>query len=436
MTANGQAGKGVRPVAVDLFAGAGGMSLGFERAGFDVGCAVEFDPIHCATHEFNFPMSTVICSDVNEVTGADIRARSGLKDRDIDVVFGGPPCQGFSLIGKRALDDPRNSLVGEFVRIALELRPKYAVMENVSGLTVGSHRQILQEVVDAFQSGGYRTATPYRVLDATDFGVPQRRRRLFLLAWREGQMPISYPEATSRPLESSGASPLPSTPNVWDALGDLPEAEDYPDLLAVDTTRVSYGAPSDYAARLRGLAPDPEDFSYPREYDNTVMTSARRTTHTGESRRRFAVTKGGETEPISRFRKLPLDGYCNTLRAGTHSNKGAFTSPRPIHPTTPRCITVREAARLHSYPDWFRFHVTKWHGFRQVGNSVPPLLAQAVAREIVRALGHEPTCPSRRIQMGDPALLGLSPVAAANRMGVDPAIMGRRTRNSIGMGAS
>src|SRR5437660_4657073 len=102
-------------------------------------------------------------------------------------------------------------------------------------------------------------------------------------------------------------------------------------------------------------------------------------------------------ESISRFLKLSPDAYCNTLRAGTASDRGAFTSPRPIHPVTPRCITVREAARLHSYPDWFRFHATKWHGFRQIGNSVPPLLALAVAREIARVLRRTKSPPLRHV---------------------------------------
>ncbi|MFM6055520.1 MAG: DNA cytosine methyltransferase, partial [Sphaerospermopsis kisseleviana] len=115
-----------------------------------------------------------------------------------------------------------------------------------------------------------------------------------------------------------------------------------------------------------------------------ILTSSLRTKHSPASEERFASTPHGKNEPISRFYKLDPDGLCNTLRAGTASNKGAFTSPRPIHPFTPRCITVREAARLHSFPDWFRFHPTKWHGFRQIGNSVPPLLAQAVAAEIIK----------------------------------------------------
>src|SRR5262249_5545259 len=142
-------------------------------------------------------------------------------------------------------------------------------------------------------------------------------------------------------------------------------------------------------------------------------TSSLRATHTPLSKRRFAETPMGATEPVSRFYKLPPNGVCNTLRAGTASDRGAFTSPRPIHPFRPRCITVREAARLHSYPDWFRFHVTKWHGFRQIGNSVPPLLGRAVAAEILRSLGARPRKPRASIGLGDPRLLRFSMTDAA-----------------------
>lgn len=115
-----------------------------------------------------------------------------------------------------------------------------------------------------------------------------------------------------------------------------------------------------------------------------LLTGSLLTDHTELSRQRFAAIAPDDVEPVSRFKKLALNGICNTLRAGTASDRGAFTSPRPIHPTVPRVITVREAARLHSYPDWFRFHATKWHGFRQIGNSVPPLLARAVGGQIMK----------------------------------------------------
>ena len=125
-----------RPIAVDLFAGVGGMTLGFEQAGFDVLASVEIDPIHAAAHEFNFPFWSVLCRDVAQLTGEEIRQSSAIQNQEIDVVCGGPPCQGFSLIGKRVLTDDRNALVFHFLRLVLELQPRYFVMENVAGMAI------------------------------------------------------------------------------------------------------------------------------------------------------------------------------------------------------------------------------------------------------------------------------------------------------------
>lgn len=173
---------------------------------------------------------------------------------------------------------------------------------------------------------------------------------------------------------------------------------------------------------------DMTDFGYGREFDLNMLTSSLRTEHTELSKQRFMATEHGKTEPISRFRKLPPDGFCNTLRAGTDSARGAFTSPRPIHPFLPRVITVREAARLHSYPDWFRFHTTKWHGFRQIGNSVPPLLGRAVASEIIKALGLKPRKPTALLQSGDVDLLSIDMGTASLYFQVPRNTIAQRTR--------
>lgn len=404
-----------RPIGIDLFAGAGGLSLGFEAAGFDVVAAVEIDPIHCAAHKFNFPHTATICKSVIDVTGDEIRNRAAIGKKEIDVVFGGAPCQGFSLIGKRAMDDPRNQLVHHFVRLVKELRPKYFVFENVKGLTVGTHRQFLQEIVEAFQECGYELQLPYKVLNAADFGVPQSRHRLFLMGTRKGLRLPTYPEPSGRA-------------TVKQAIGDLPEAESFPELMNRDWVKAKFGRPSPYAAVLRGKTADPKDFSYPRAFDASLLTSSTLTVHTELSKKRFAETLNGENEPVSRFLKLNPDGVCNTLRAGTASDRGAFTSPRPIHPSSPRVITVREAARLHSYPDWFRFHATKWHGFRQIGNSVPPYLARAVASQLIEALGVKPTKPAAMTALGDVALLSISMSDAAHMFGVPNNVISRRRR--------
>ena len=151
--------------------------------------------------------------------------------------------------------------------------------------------------------------------------------------------------------------------------------------------------------------------------------------HTEISRRRFRETAPGTVEPISRFFKLSELGVSNTLRAGTDGARGAFTSPRPIHYRHDRCITVREMARLHGFPDWFRFNVTKWHGGRQIGNSVPPPLARAIATEVIRVLGVSPIRPRATIPLGDAALLSLDLSAAAKYFGVQPP-PSRRDRKS------
>jgi DNA (cytosine-5)-methyltransferase 1 len=395
-----------RPVCVDLFAGVGGMSLGFEQAGFDVACAVEIDAVHSAAHRFNFPHTPVICDSVEDLDGRTIRHRAGLGNRKVDVVIGGSPCQGYSMIGKRSLDDPRNALVGHFMRIVVDLEASYFVLENVKGLTLGDHRKFLDEVVEGFTEAGYDVVLPWKVQNAAWFGVPQHRERLFLMGARRGLPLPSYPDPRTNPARRKLVKEgLPLGPTVRDALGDLPDAESFDNLRQADSVVTELGAPSAYAAALRGIVRDSDDFSYPRNWDRSVMTSSTRAEHNAVSRHRFSETIPGKVEPVSRFLKLDPDGICNTLRAGTDEKRGAFTAARPIHPWLPRCITVREMARLHGYPDWFRTNWTKWHGAREVGNSVPPPLARAVGGAIAGAMGYAAAAPEEPLDLGDLKLI-------------------------------
>lgn len=422
----------MRPIGVDLFAGAGGMSLGFEQAGFDVVAAVEIDPVHCAVHKFNFPHCAVMPRSVVGLKGSEIRLAAGIGNREVDVVFGGAPCQGFSMIGQRVLDDPRNALVREFLRIVAELDAKSFVFENVKGLTLGKHRQFLDEFVEIAKALGYEVHLPWQVLNAAHFGTPQNRERLILYgAKRKAHLP-SYPKASTRPADGRGKlhPALPLGPNVADAISDLPDADSFEELRASDAVRTkSWGRPSAYASELRCTANDAWHFGYVRNWDPSVLTSSIRTEHTDISRRRFSETKGGQTEPISRFYKLSGKGLSNTLRAGTDGTRGAFTSPRPIHPEYDRCVTVREMARLHGYPDWFRLHETKWHGGRQIGNSVPPPLARAVAAVLIESLGETPTRPLKTVELGSTNLLGMTVSQAAVHFGI-AAPSSRRDRKS------
>lgn len=415
-----------RPIGVDLFAGAGGMSLGFEQAGFDVAAAVEIDPVHCAVHKFNFPQTAVISRSVERLSGREIRLAAGLGTRPVDCVFGGAPCQGFSLIGHRVLDDPRNSLVLEFVRIVSELDARTFVFENVKGLTLGHHKQFLNELVTAFNAKGYQVRLPWRVLNAGNFGTPQSRERLILFGAKKGEILPDYPAAITAIAGRKSKTDLNYGPTCADALGDLPNAELFPELINIDSVRPRrFGKPSPFASEMRCLSNEAWHFAHPRQWDPAVLTSSARTEHTDISRRRFSETAEGDVEPISRLFKLPPGGVSNTLRAGTDGARGAFTSPRPIHYMFDRCITVREMARLHGFPDWFRFNATKWHGARQIGNAVPPPLARAVASQVIAALGLTPSRPAEAIALGSPALLEMNVTSAAAHFGVEPPKTGR-----------
>lgn len=410
----------MRPIGIDLFAGAGGMSLGFEQAGFDIAAAVEIDPVHCAVHKYNFPETAIIPYSVEGLSGRQIREAANIGTRTVDCVFGGAPCQGFSLIGHRALDDPRNKLVLDFVRIVSELKARTFVFENVKGLTVGKHKNFLEELSAAFDIAGYDVRIPWKVLNAGHYGTPQFRERLILFGCRKGEKLPEYPApftnlADGRKLVDG----LPLGPTCTDALGDLADADRFQTLLnsdAVQTT--SFGKPSRYAAELRCMTNDAWHYGYVRDWNPAILTSSARTEHTEISRRRFSETEPGAVEPISRFFKLPKKGVSNTLRAGTDGARGAFTSPRPIHYRFDRCVTVREMARLHGFPDWFRFNVTKWHGARQIGNAVPPPLARAVASKVIDALGAERSKPSQSLELGSEDLLSFDLSTASAYFGV------------------
>jgi len=415
-------------------------------------CAIDYDPIHVATHAYNFPLTKAVCADLAEFHPALLRSAANdgwiahhpesaeSWNGDVDVVFGGPPCQGFSTMGKRLLEDTRNDLIFHFQRLVCDLAPRYFVMENVPGLTAGGHSELLRQLIKKFDMAGYKVVEPPTVLNAFHYNVPQDRRRLFLLGAREDQPPLAYPEPLSTPagtknhraprgrqqqslslgVAPAGASTAPPAgPTVADALEGLPDLDLFEELLATDQVLLGKDeldglAPtSSYARRLSHMEDDPDDFSHNREWDPVLLTSSLRTSHTERSIERFQATEPGSVEPVSRFYRLPPNGLCNTLRAGTGSERGAFTSPRPIHPFLPRVISVREAARLHSFPDWFRFHATKWHGFRQIGNAVPPLLGRAVASSVVQALLVTPCKPSKRLRFGDTALLRLNMLDAA-----------------------
>lgn len=447
-----------RPVALDLFSGAGGFSLGFEQAGYDVLASADYDPIHCAVHAFNFPRTQVLCQDVRTIGAEAVRSaimsgwrrhgRAGEWDGEVDVIVGGPPCQGFSVIGKRQYDDVRNELVFSFSRLVAELRPRHFVMENVPGMTslaagpeLDSPR-LLDVLLEELEGHGYEVASP-TILNAAQFGVPQQRQRLILLGARFGCELPAYPTPETeprrrRPVDRCGLDLEQSScrcPTVSQAIGDLPDVDRVPTLRYTDETQLTERAlarmrarASGYARVLLGLETDRDDYAYRRIWETDTLTSSLRTVHASHVIERFAATAQGHPEPVSRFLRLHPNGVSPTLRAGTHYERGSFNAPRPIHPTLPRVISVREAARLHSFPDWFRLHWTKWHGFRQVGNAIPPRMARAIGRETIRALGISPTRPKIAIPLGDSELVALENLQAAVHFQAD---MTRIPRNAL-----
>ena len=371
-----------RPIAIDLFSGCGGMSLGLEASGFDIAAAVEYDPIHTLVHHFNFPYGVSICQDISLLKSSELL--QVLKDRgysrDVDLIAGGPPCQGFSHIGKRQLDDPRNSLVFEYVRFIKDINPKYFIFENVPGIASGKHKQFLDELVVELERLGYNIEKPIQILDASFYGAPQTRKRLILIGSRSDVERARYPSPISSKNE------LANLPSVGQAIGDLEKHKAFigqdkgidEHLLDYSEFRESYSFDSKGKYTL----------CHQRNIERVVYGHIG-SNHTATSIDRFTETIPGTVEKTSRFFKLAVNGQCNTLRAGTASNRGAYTAPRPIHYSIPRCITVREAARLHTFPDWFRFHNTIWHGFREIGNAVIPFLAKSLGDQIIQAMNIE-----------------------------------------------
>ncbi len=278
--------------------------------------------------------------------------------------MGGPPCQGFSVGGARSASDPRNALVFDFMRVVEELKPSYFVMENVPGILDPRYAPILESVLRTASRLGYHVDHPFWLLNAADFGVPQRRRRTFVVGSLAGMLRPMMPVGLARPV------------TVGQALRDLYVVEERPERIRDGQYFGALGKASAYSLRLRRSSSEPP----------APLSGFFPTEHTRATVKRFSKVKPGDYEAVSRFYRLEEAGVSPTLRAGTGVERGKFMAPRPIHPVYDRCIHVREAARLHSFPDRFQFHEAKWHAFMQIGNSVPPLLSQAVGDSIMSAL--------------------------------------------------
>lgn len=379
-----------RPTAVDLFSGAGGITLGLSNAGFDVRFCSDIDPACALTHARNFPTIPFAHASIEKLRGRDILKTAGLKRGELDLLIGGPPCQGFSIIGQRELWDPRNGLFREFLRVAEELKPRCVIIENVTGLATLNKGKVLADIGHAFEQAGY--AVDCAELLAAQYGVPQMRWRMFFIGWRldqdrRGGFPLPthgkagigdlVPNRTIRPEHSAGFV------SIFDAIGDLPPIESgeqgtrysgKPRTVYQEAMRS--GAPSalfnHYAARLssqnmtrlRHLKPGQDWRDLPRDLLPAGMQRALRKDHTRRYRR--MTWSGVARSIITRFRDPKSGEY--------------------IHPEQHRTISIREAARIQSFPDWFVFEGNLSQQYDQVGNAVPPLLAKAVGREICAML--------------------------------------------------
>lgn len=408
-----------RGLMVETFAGMGGLSLGMEQAGFDVQVAVDVEPVNTAVHEYLFGYGSSLTLDLMEdqtrairaalPAGAEIDALAMGRDaeailgrRPLDLVAGGPPCQGVSAIGRRDPNDPRNLLMDSFVDHGIALGARYMVMEQVPTLLQPQNAEHLDHLRERLRRGGYSLVEP-RVMRAIDFGVPQRRERVFLLIHRADQVAPTYPEPTHG---DGGDLFLRPTPTVADALDGLADADDHDDLWERDWTLVDPCAPTGWYGRMMtGLENDPEDLSYRRPWRRDVLTCSQRTRHEPESVARFLATPPGGNEKISRRHRLDPNGQSLTLRAGSNAEHGSFTAVVPLHIKGSRVVTAREAARLHSIPDWVRMSATKIWAYRQIGNSVPPLLGRAIGRQIALAAGLAPAAPTEIVELGNEALL-------------------------------
>lgn len=381
--------------AVDLFAGAGGLAEGFRQAGFACRVANDFD--ESASHTFRqaFPESTYLTGAIQDITNEQLLDAANLRKGDLDVLVGGPPCQAFSVYNhQRGMHDERSGLFREYLRVVRGLMPRAVVMENVTGITSVEDGRAVEEIHTSLKRLGY--IVEHRVLRAEEYGVPQERRRIFFVGLRDGGS-IRWPIPTHYGKDDPGLfGPLNRLPHVtvWDAISDLPPLKieegteecdytcspksDYQKLLRAGATKL-YNHVAPYLApinlqRLKHIPPGGSWRDIPTQLLPAGMRTARRSDHT------------------KRYGRLEKSGLTSTILTKCDLHWGAF-----IHPDQERTLTVREAARCQSFPDRFRFTGSRVDQFRQVGNAVPPLLAQAVAQS-VRSMLSEPATRTKAVR--------------------------------------
>lgn len=354
---------------VDLFCGCGGFGLGAKLADFDVVVAVDIDETLQSAYAKNFPKTKVVNGDLSKMGPKEWTNLLG--ELEIDGVIGGPPCQGYSRMGKGDVNDPRRSLLRHFFRTVNIISPRFFIMENVEGLLDEKNSSELFDAIKVVDKK-FRVLPPI-VVDASKFGVPTKRKRVIVI----GYDPLTVSEISVKDILLTNKVAVTVKDAIQDIGEPIPQQKDAQHFGWAKYRKLK--ALSAYAVKMRALPRESLGWPVALDYLRRGMVSGNfDTMHLPQVSARYGAITPGETDPISRSKRLSWDGVCPTLRAGTGADKGSHQAVRPLHPSMPRVITVREAARLQGFPDWFSFHNTKWHSFRMIGNSVSPLVSEEV----------------------------------------------------------
>ena len=405
---------GQKPTAISLFAGAGGCSLGFSQAGYDVRFATDIDADAVESYRRNFPGTPCETADIRQLTAEAVLQRIGLNPGELDMLLGGPPCQGFSSAGVKAGNDPRNSLLSHYVRLLEGIRPKWFVMENVEGLLTSGGGTHVRDTVAAFLEAGYLLNV--EKVYAQGYGIPQRRKRVLIVGNRLG-CDFSFPELVTR---FSGSIFRKGAITFLTAVGDLPPAA------TEHGEPLAFREPSrnELQAYLRGEAKTVTD-----HYAMTlseIQLERVRGLQPGQTMKDLPEHLQHESFRRRSLRRV-MDGTPVEKRGGAPSGLKRLFADEPsltitgaatrefVHPTEDRLLTLRECARLQTFPDSFEFVGSAASRIQQVGNAIPPMLARVVAEHIAREYGFT----GRYSGTGHPALRfcltrseGMSPALA------------------------